>query len=138
MTQVTSQSVTATPGRRHSFSAKTPAAGAKGTGPFTELSVTATPGGIHTFTAKDPADGGAKGAGPFTAQSVMATPGGLRTFVAKDGVVTIIPPVKGAAPVSGSSGTNVGDILTAQHRKRLIREDDEVLAMIMAAMETLF
>ena len=54
-----------------------------------------------------------------------------------DGAPVIIPPVKGDRPVSGSSGTNVGSILMAQHRKRLIREDDEILLMIMAAIEVL-
>jgi hypothetical protein len=136
MTQVTAQSVTGTPGRRHSFSPKTEAAVPKGAGPFTELSATATPGARHTFVAKDPSLPPTKGEGPFTALSVMGTPGGLRTFVAK-GAVVIIPPVKGDRPVSGSSGTNVGDILMAQHRKRLLREDDEILLLLMAAMEVL-
>jgi len=48
---ITSLSVSATPGRRHSFVAKS-ATSSKGAGSFTALSVLAVPGGRHVFIAK--------------------------------------------------------------------------------------
>ena len=71
----TQLSVTATPGKRHSFSAKS-----KGSGPFTALSVLAVPGTIHSFTAKTPAVGHE---GLFTELSVIALPGGRHVFLPK-------------------------------------------------------
>ena len=81
----TSLSIIGTPGKPHSFLAKTAAAGAgPHTGLFTELSVTALPGPRHSFTAKTAA-GAASGphTGLFTALSVMGLPGGRHTFTAK-------------------------------------------------------
>ena len=50
----TALSITATPGKPHSFSPKASAAGH--TGLFTELSTIAIPGRRHSFTAKTLAD----------------------------------------------------------------------------------
>jgi len=50
MATYTQLSVTATPGKPHSFAAKVPPG--PHTGLFTALSVMALPGGRHTFTAK--------------------------------------------------------------------------------------
>ena len=47
---------TGLPGKPWSFSAKTEAVPAKGSGPFTELSVMAVPGGIYSFSAKTEAE----------------------------------------------------------------------------------
>jgi len=47
-------SVTALPGKRHSFTPKTSAEAVKGAGPFTMLSVMALPGMRHAFAAKSP------------------------------------------------------------------------------------
>lgn len=51
----TALSVTALPGKSHSFQAKAAAVGAH-TGLFTELSVIALPGRIHSFVAKAEAE----------------------------------------------------------------------------------
>ena len=103
----TSLSVTATPGKPHSFSAKAAAAGAgPHTGLFTELSVTALPGPRHSFTAKTAA-GAASGphTGLFTSLSVMGLPGGIHSFVAKTGaVIPVIPPVISSGGGGGGAG----------------------------------
>jgi len=52
MTIYTQLSPTATPGKRYSFSAKTPAVGEKGADLFTSLSVMAIPGQRHLFLPK--------------------------------------------------------------------------------------
>jgi len=79
----TQLSLTATPGKRYSFIAKT--AAGKGSGPFTELSVYGVPGRIHSFAAKTAVSG--KGAGPFTELSVIALPGQRHAFLAKTSAV---------------------------------------------------
>ncbi len=82
----TQLSVTATPGKPHSFSPKAKAGVVAGphTGLFTELSVMATPGARHSFspkTAATPVSG--PHSGLFTELSVMAVPGMRHTFSAK-------------------------------------------------------
>ena len=130
----TALSVTATPGAPQTFSPKTPATGGKSSNRVTALAVTATPGGIHAFVAKTPPGSGGKPSDRITALSITATPGGLRVFVAKT-AAAIIPVEEAAedllfAERRSKPGTN-------KHTERLAREDEEILAIIMAAMSIL-
>ena len=120
----TALSITATPGPGHSFIAKTPSGG-KGSDRFTDLAVTATPSGLRTFIAKTPASGGGKPSTRWTDLTVWATPGGLRVFDAK----TAAEIVEVEAQVGGGGGMYPRD---AQVRARILREDEEILAVIMA------
>jgi hypothetical protein len=80
--------LTATPGRRYSFVAKDPAAGAgPHTGLFTELTPTATPGRRHSFVAKTPATGAGEHTGLFTTLHIYGGPGRRRSFLAKTAAV---------------------------------------------------
>jgi len=110
MTIYTQLSPTATPGKRYSFVAKTPAVSEKGVGPFTAQSVLAVPGIIHSFVAKTPEVGGEKGAGLFTSLSVMAIPGQRHLFLPK--TLAEIPMserikfYKGRGPTNAFKGDN--------------------------------
>ena len=56
---------------------------------YTQLSIIATPGGRHSFTAKTSGGAGEKGEGLFTALSIIATPGGRHSFTAKTIVIPV-------------------------------------------------
>jgi hypothetical protein len=88
--------LTATPGRRYSFAAKDPAAGAgpHTGGPFTELAPTATPGQRHSFVAKTPAAGAGAHTGLFTTLHLYGGPGRRHSFTAKTVVVPVVPVVE--------------------------------------------
>jgi len=120
---MTALSVTATPGRAQSFSPKSPASG-KSSDQITALSVQATPGGLHEFIAKTPSGGGGKSSDRITDLSVTATPGGLHDFLAKN-PAPIIP----IEPARGGGGSGV---YSDYERENILREDEEILAIIMA------
>ena len=98
----TQLSVTALPGKPHSFSPKAEAVPESGphTGTFTELSVTATPGSIHSFSPKDAAvpESGPH-TGLFTELSVLSLPGRRHSFSAKTEAAAAL-----ASPWFGSRG----------------------------------
>lgn len=128
------------PGKRYSFSAKTPAVpGGKGLGPFTAQSVTATPGIIHSFTAKAPAVPSEKGEGLFTELSAIALPGMRHVFLPKT-----VAQVSAYSPPPYLSHGHGGwpDVRPKwEHeeiRKKVLRDDDEIfemLAMILPFIE---
>ena len=134
-------SLTATPGRGYSFSAKTAATGTH-TGSFTELSVSGVPGGIHSFSAKDPA---ASPTGPhtgrFTELSVIGVPGGLRAFSAKSPVTpTPAPPPSPPKPVpeyGGGGEPPLTAVLAAERLRETILQDErdmlDILNMVIAS-----
>jgi len=82
-----------TPGKRLSFSAKTPADIGEHTGLFTSLSPSGTPGRRLSFSAKTPADIG-EHTGLFTSLSPSGTPGRKLSFVAKEEAIVIVIPVE--------------------------------------------
>jgi hypothetical protein len=132
----TQLSVTATPGRRHSFSAKTPIAGTH-TGLFTELSVTATPGRIHSFSPKTAASGEGAHEGLFTELSVVALPGGRHVFLPK-AVAEPVPVPPSARAVGGGSGGGYTVSWYEHERKHEITSNDEkdiqeMLTMILSS-----
>ena len=88
----TQLSVTALPGKRHSFSPKAEASG-QHTGLFTELSTSALPGIRQTFTAKTPAVPPVTHEGLFTALSTIACPGRRHSFTKKT-AQEIVPTAK--------------------------------------------
>ena len=114
---ITTLSATATPGKRYSF------ASPAGPEQHTALSVMATPGGLRTFTPKGPS-----GAEQITDLAVWAIPGKRRFFTAKSPYVPPEPPVIQV----GGGGTQ----LPTSHRAQILREDEEIIAVIMAFMET--
>ncbi len=128
----TQLSPTATPGRRYSFSAKTPESGGKGVGPFTSLSVSGVPGRIHTFSAKTPESGG-KGAGLFTSLSVLGVPGQRHSFLAK---TPFIP--EPTRPQVISVGGSVGFEKWPEHEYKdntaIWRDDQEILEIICSIL----
>ncbi len=150
---------TGTPGRPHSFSAKTEATAVlKGVGLFTRLSVLGTPGKGHTFTAKTPAAGVGhftrlsvlgtpgkghiftaktpatalpKGIGPFTRLSVLGTPGRIHSFSGKTEAEVIDI---GVIRPSGGGGGQVGIIVPRSQSRALDlqRDDQDILEFIIA------
>ena len=124
----TALSVTATPGAVHTFTPKT-GAGAKPSDRITALSVTATPGGLQTFLAKTPP--GDPPADQVTDLSVMATPGAIHVFLPKDEAVTPSA-VKTGGVFRTKATPTIDDFLDQQ-----MREDEELLSIVMAAMRFL-
>jgi len=119
----TQLSITATPGKRQFFSAKS-----KGIGPFTALSVSAVPGAIHSFTAKTPAVGHE---GLFTALSVIALPGGRHVFLPKAFVVPPSEPDEGGGGKTYRSREHITSKENlGKWRKKLDREDEELLEIV--------
>lgn len=117
---ITTLSVTATPGKGYTFS--TPA----GTEATTALSVMATPGGLRTFAPKVPP---VVPTGQITELTVWAIPGKRRYFIAK---TPYIPPEPPATQIKGGGY----QAPTRNYRAQILREDEEILAVIMAYMET--
>ncbi|MCK4816962.1 hypothetical protein KA005_14430 [bacterium] len=139
----TQLSVTATPGKPHSFSAKTPAAAGPHTGLFTELSVSALPGAIHSFTAKTP-EGEGVHEGQFTALSVIALPSGRHVFLPKE----FVEPTPPAPPVPYYGGGGGGGGIWASPRdyeyerkaklkEEILRDDRELLELLSAIIPIL-
>ena len=114
----TQLSVTALPGKPHSFTAKT-AATVSHTGTFTALSVTATPGKIHSFIAKTAESGAGSHTGDFTRLSVLAIPGPIHSFIAKEQAIVPAPKIT----VSTSAGGGQSDV--EYFRRKLLRERRE-------------
>ena len=136
MATYTQLSPIALPGKRYSFSAKTPEVpSAKGAGPFTAQSVTATPGIIHSFVAKTPEAGGPKGAGLFTELSAIALPGMRHVFLPK-----VAAPVSAYSPPPYLSHGHGGwpDVRPKwereEIRKKVLRDDEELFEMIAAIL----
>jgi len=134
MAAITQLSLTATPGRRYSFSAKDPAPIVSGphTGLFTELSVIGLPGQRHSFTAKTPS-GEVTGPhiGLFTALSVSALPGMRRVFVAKAEAEAIIP-VPTQAFLGGGGGG--GSYRPINEYLIFAKEEDEMMLTALLAI----
>ena len=126
-------SVTATPGKPYSFTAKTeapevvPEAGPH-TGLFTELSVTALPGQRHSFSAKTEAETPAAPSGDhtglFTALSVLALPGMRHSFSAKTE----------AEAAEAEETTSVRGYRKPRYYE-LVRDDEEMLEIIKMMIE---
>ena len=129
----TSLSIIGTPGKPHSFSAKTEAVAVSGphTGLFTELSVAALPGPRHSFVAKTAA-GAASGphTGLFTALSVMGLPGGIHSFVAKSAST-----IAGRAYDPDAFYEEPG-MRYQTWMAKLRQEDEEISALIMTIVKS--
>jgi len=148
-------SITATPGRNYSFSAKdlwdpdTPRPAdilftnisvtatpgrrynfsprGKVSKRFTELSIQAIPGRIHSFIAKDPATPPpGRPPGEFTALQLYAVPGKRKLFLAKTEAEIIA--VSTAEEIMGPPDQDF------RFYNRVIREDDEILTFILNAV----
>ena len=83
---------------------------------YTRLSVIALPGRNYTFLPKTYAT--QPHTGEFTALQVYALPGRRRTFLAKT--------------ETASTGASKGPFEEYPDRWRILREDEEILAIIMA------
>ena len=114
--RLTSLSVTATPSGLQVFEAKIPSGG-RGSQQITALNPFGAPWAYQQFDPKTPAE---IAANQITALSVMATPGGLRVFDAK----TAAEIIEEVERIRGGGG-------------RFHEEDEEILAVIMAATVTL-
>ena len=116
----TALSITATPGKPHSFSPKAAAAGH--TGLFTQLSTIAIPGQRHSFSPKSPVAGHT---GLFTQLSTIAVPGKIHSFTAK----TLAPAVDDLIGTRSSIYDDHGG-----YRKLISvhKDDEEILQTIIA------
>lgn len=128
----TALSVTATPGKPHSFLPKTEAVPESGphTGTFTELSVTAIPGKIHSFSAKSPvAPVSGPHEGEFTALSVTATPGMRHTFVAKAAAAVAVV----ARDYGGEQFPEkfvISQAKAQELQEKIVRDDNEIMEIL--------
>ena len=135
----TALSVSATPGKPHTFSAKE-AAPAEAAGPhtglFTELSVTALPGKIHSFSAKDAAAvvAGGDHTGLFTALSVLATPGPRHSFTAKTAAEAAEAETS-SRPETSFAGARARRIKRRRYEE-LLNDDIEVMMLLKKIVES--
>ena len=135
----TQLSVTATPGKPHTFSPKTADAGAgpHTGGPFTALQVTALPGQIHSFNAKTAAAGSTpRGSDLFTAMSVLALPGIRLTFNPKTAALIVEEVPTPTTPSVG--GAPSGAYVAKDYRtiKDILREDKELMDIVAIIVES--
>ena len=135
----TALSVSATPGKPHTFSAKeaapAEAAGPHVGGPFTELSVTALPGKIHSFSAKEAAAviPGGDHTGLFTALSVLATPGPIHSFSAKSAAAAVAEVI--GRPETSFPGARARRIKRRRYEE-LLNDDIEVMMLLKKIVES--
>ena len=102
----------------------------------TRLSVTATPGPERSFEPKIP--GGGRSGERITDLTVWGIPGQLREFIAKDPAEPVPEAMVGFG--SGYKSLRRDKIEEPPQddlKARILRDDDEVLAIIMAALEVI-
>jgi len=129
---VTSLQATGTPGGIRSFAPKSESATGRDGTQFTELTSWAIPGPARLFEAKSGSTTERDGT-QFTELASWATPGLIRVFEAKT-PAEILPPVVDV-PLGGGGSKKKAEY--DRHLERLMREDEEIVAIIMAAVRVL-